>query len=59
MNDPDSNRAEAIHEIATIFAAVYLRLRFPAPASSQLDSSETQRWDEKVDPRSRIALRYR
>jgi hypothetical protein len=42
MNDPDPDRAEAIHQVATILATAYLRLRFPAPASPQLDSSETQ-----------------
>ena len=38
MNDPDQD--EAIHQIAKILAAVYLRLRFAAPR--QLDSSETE-----------------
>jgi hypothetical protein len=38
MNDPD--RDEAIHQIAEILAAAYLRLRFPGPP--QLDSSETE-----------------
>ena len=38
MNDPD--RDEAIHQIASILATVYLRLRFPA--APQLDSSETE-----------------
>ena len=42
MNDPDPNRAEAIHQIASILATAYLRLRFPAPTVPQLDSSETQ-----------------
>ena len=42
MNDPDVDRAEAIHQIAVILAAAYLRLRFPAPAAPQLDSSETE-----------------
>jgi hypothetical protein len=41
MNDPEFDRAEAIHQIASILAAAYLRLRFPPPASPQLDSSET------------------
>jgi hypothetical protein len=40
MNDPDSDRPEAIRQIATLLAAAYLRLRFPA--TSQLDSSETE-----------------
>ena len=38
MNDPDPDRSEAIHQIAAILAMAYLRLRFPAPASPQLDS---------------------
>ena len=42
MNDPDSDRAEAIHQIAVILASAYLRLRFPVPPAPQLDSSETQ-----------------
>ena len=42
MNDPDVDRAEAIHQIATILATAYLRLRFPTPSSPQLDSSETE-----------------
>ena len=40
MNDPEFDRAEAIHQIASILATAYLRLRFPAPP--QLDSSETE-----------------
>jgi hypothetical protein len=42
MNDPEFDRAEAVHQIAVILAAAYLRLRFPTPASPQLDSSETE-----------------
>ena len=42
MNDPDVDRAEAIHQIAVILASAYLRLRFPAPASPRLDSSATE-----------------
>ena len=42
MNDPELDRAEAIHQIAVILASAYLRLRFPAPRSPQLDSSETE-----------------
>ena len=42
MKDPEFDRAEAIHQIAVILAAAYVRLRFPAPASPQLDSSETE-----------------
>jgi len=33
MNDPEFDRAHTIHRIASILAAAYLRLRFPAPAS--------------------------
>ena len=40
MNDPEYDRAEAIHQIAEILAAAYLRFRFPT--SPQLDSSETE-----------------
>jgi hypothetical protein len=29
MNDRDPERAEAIHQIAAVLAAAYLRLRFP------------------------------
>ena len=42
MNDPDIARAEAIHQIASILATAYLRLRLPATASPQLDSTETE-----------------
>ena len=42
MNDPEFDRAEVIHQIAVILASAYLRLRFPVPASPQLDSSETE-----------------
>ena len=42
MNDPELDRADAIHQIAVILASAYLRLRFSAPASPQLDSSETE-----------------
>ena len=34
MNDRDSDRTGAIHEIAVVLAAAYLRLRFPAPATA-------------------------
>ena len=42
MNDPDLDRAEAIHQIAVILATAYLRLRFAAPTTPRLDSSETE-----------------
>jgi hypothetical protein len=40
MNDPECDRGETIHQIASILATAYLRVRFPA--SPQLDSSETE-----------------
>ena len=40
MNGHDSDRTEAIQQIATILAAAYLRLRFPYPAPQRLDSPE-------------------
>ena len=43
MNDRDPHRAEAILQIGRILAAVYLRLRFPAPVPSPpLDCPETK-----------------
>jgi hypothetical protein len=42
MNDPEFDRAEAIHEIAVILASAYLRLRFPGLAFPQLDSPQTE-----------------
>jgi hypothetical protein len=36
MNECDADRAEAIHQIAAILAAAYLRLRFPAPPPWEL-----------------------
>jgi hypothetical protein len=42
MNDRDSDRADAIPQIAAILAAAYLRLRFPDPAPQRLDSPETE-----------------
>lgn len=38
----DSDRTEAIQQIATILAAAYLRLRFPDPAPLRLDSPEKE-----------------
>ena len=42
MNDPEFDRVEAIHQIAVILASAYLRLRFPAPPTPQLDCPATQ-----------------
>ena len=43
MNDSDVDRTEAIHQIATILAAAYLRLRFPDPSEKEVDCPETKR----------------
>ena len=42
MNDRDCDRAEAIHQIAAVLAAAYLRLRFPEPAQKAVDCPETK-----------------
>jgi hypothetical protein len=42
MNDRDPDRTEAIRQIATILAGAYLRLRFPALASPELDCPKTK-----------------
>ena len=42
MKDPDSDRTEATRQIAGILATVYLRLQFPAPTTTGLDSSEIE-----------------
>ena len=42
MNDRDPERAEAIHQIAAVLAAAYLRLRFPEPPKKVVDCSETK-----------------
>ena len=41
MNDPDPERADAIHQTASILAAGFLRLRFPASPENEVDCSET------------------
>jgi hypothetical protein len=40
MNDRDSDRAEAVRQIATILAAAYLRLRFPESPQKDVDCAE-------------------
>ena len=40
MNDSDSGRAEAIHQIASILAGAFLRLRFPASPQNEVDCPE-------------------
>jgi hypothetical protein len=42
MSAPDAALDDTILEIAALFAAAYLRLRFPENAQSQLDSPETE-----------------
>ena len=42
MNDRDADRAESIRQIAAVFAAAYLRLRFPAPRPQEVDCPETK-----------------
>ena len=39
MNDRDSDRAEAIRQIAAVLAAAYVRLRFPEESGSGLHAS--------------------
>jgi hypothetical protein len=43
MKEHDADRAEAVRQIATILAAVYVRLRFPAPSKKEVDCPETKR----------------
>ena len=42
MNERDADRAEAVHQIATVLAAAYLRLRFPDPPQHGVDCPETK-----------------
>jgi hypothetical protein len=37
MNDHDPERAEAIHQIAALLAAAYVRLRFPESPQKAVD----------------------
>ena len=43
MNEPDPDRAEAVHQIAAILAAAYVRLRFPEPLRKEVDCAENSR----------------
>ena len=43
MNERDADRAEAVRQIAAIFAAAYLRLRFPDPEQKRVDCPENSR----------------
>jgi hypothetical protein len=40
MNDSDSDRADAIHQVAIILAGAFLRLRFPASPEKEVDCPE-------------------
>lgn len=42
MDDRDSERAEAIRQICDVFAAAYLRLRFPNRLPVSVDSSDEE-----------------
>jgi len=42
MNDRDSDRTEAIHQIAAVLAVAYVRLRFPEPPQKPVDCPETK-----------------
>ena len=42
MNERDTDRAQAVREIAAILAAAYLRVRFPAP-QNEVDFAENSR----------------
>ncbi len=42
MSAPDNALDDTIHEIAALFAAAYLRLRFPESGQNHLDSPETE-----------------
>jgi hypothetical protein len=42
MNDADSVRTQAIHQIAAILAGAFLRLRAPASPQKEVDCPETK-----------------
>jgi hypothetical protein len=52
MNERDTDRADAVREIAAILAAAYLRLRFPCPSTLQVDCPEirSESCDEGLTP---------
>ena len=43
MNDTETDRAEAIHQIASLLATAYLRLRFPNSQHKEIDCAENAR----------------
>lgn len=43
MNDRDSDRAEAVRQIAAVLATAYVRLRFPESLQKEVDCAETSR----------------
>ena len=50
MNEPDPGRAEAVHEIAAVLAAAYLRLRFPSPQEVDCPETKSESCDEGLTP---------
>jgi len=42
MNERDTDRAEAVRQIAAILAAAYVRLRFPEAPPREVDCPETK-----------------
>jgi hypothetical protein len=42
MDDPDTDRAEAIHQIAEILSTAFLRLRFPDLQPAAVGCAETK-----------------
>ena len=42
MNDRDSDRAEAVRQIAALLAAAYVRPRFPESPRKEVDCPETK-----------------
>lgn len=42
MNDSDLDRTEAIHQIASILAGAFLRLKFPESPQKGVDCPETK-----------------
>jgi len=42
MNDSEPDQADAIHQIASILAGAFMRLRFPASPQNEVDCPETK-----------------
>ena len=43
MHERDADRTDAVRQIAAIFAAAYLRLRFPETLPKEVDCAENSR----------------